>query len=205
MSEDMTLDEFGDANSSTRPTDEPASSSPEQQQFGPFSLPVPGQWDAKRLGELKQLFTRGKQPTYADDGNPVINQECIYWDGWHFENLRYLDDEAAEGWPEKYFPERGDVVLNSTGQGTLGRAQVCPDRKRRATDSHATTLRTTDELDPYFHRYFLESRLGQSLLYSMCVRIYRPDRAIEDSPRFAADSPPADRRAARNRQRTLYR
>ena len=139
------------------------------QRFGPFTFDLPEGWRAERQREVKQLFTRGKQPIYADSGVPVINQACIYWDGWHFENLRFLDREEAEDWPEKYFPKKGDIVLNSTGQGTLGRAQVYPDDKRRAVDSHVTILRTASELNPYFHRYFLESHLGQALLYSMCV------------------------------------
>jgi type I restriction enzyme S subunit len=158
MSEqDATLDEFAD-------TDEL-----EQEQFGPFTLSTPGEWTAKRMGDVKRLITRGKQPTYADDGVPVINQECIYWDGWYFENLRYLDEDVADGWKEKYFPQKGDVILNSTGQGTLGRAQVYPDNQRRAIDSHVTLLRTEDTVSSHFYRYFLESHLGQALLYSMCV------------------------------------
>jgi type I restriction enzyme S subunit len=94
----------------------------------------------------------------------------MYLLGWlHFDNLRYLDADVAEDWKPKYFPQKNDVILNSTGQGTLGRAQVYPDDKRRAIDSHVTLLRTDDELLPQFHRYFLESHLGQALLYSMCV------------------------------------
>lgn len=141
----------------------------EARRFGPFTLNVPEEWRAERQGKVKQLFTRGKQPTYAEDGVPVINQECIYWNDWHFENLRFLDREEAKDWPEKYFPKKGDIILNSTGQGTLGRAQVYPDEERRAVDSHVTILRTADDLNPHFHRYFLESHLGQALLYSMCV------------------------------------
>jgi len=169
MSEDATLDEFvddvrDDARELSTDSDEL-----EQEQFGPFTLLTPGEWSAKRLGDIKRLITRGKQPTYDEDGIPVINQECIYWDGWHFENLRYLNEDVGEDWKGKYFPQRGDVILNSTGQGTLGRAQVYPDSKRRAIDSHVTLLRTDEELNPHFHRYFLESHLGQALLYSMCV------------------------------------
>ena len=164
MSEqDATLEEFTEKDGSGQ-NDEL-----DQEQFGPFTLSTPGDWTAKRLGDIKKLITRGKQPTYDDEGIPVINQECIYWDGWHLENLRYLDADVAEDWKEKYFPKEGDVILNSTGQGTLGRAQVYPDEERRAIDSHVTLLRTNDELSPYFHRYFLESHLGQALLYSMCV------------------------------------
>lgn len=169
MSKDATLDEFvGEKNKGSVGQEEDTEEL-EQEQFGPFTLSTPGEWTAKRLGDIKRLITRGKQPTYDDEGVPVINQECIYWDGWYFENLRYLDSKVAEEWKDKYFPQVGDVILNSTGQGTLGRAQVYPDNERRAIDSHVTLLRTNDELNPYFHRYFLESYLGQALLYSMCV------------------------------------
>ncbi|WP_254769261.1 restriction endonuclease subunit S [Salinilacihabitans rarus] len=167
MSEDASLDQFIGEEDDEDSVQE--SRGLEQEQFGPFTLSTPGEWTAKRLGDIKNLITRGKQPTYADEGVPVINQECIYWDGWHFENLRFLEPEVAEDWKEKYFPNPGDVILNSTGQGTLGRAQVYPDNERRAIDSHVTLIRTERELNPYFHRYFLESHLGQALLYSMCV------------------------------------
>lgn len=169
MSEDATLDEFVDAEREDATESVKDTDTLDQEKFGPFTLSTPGEWSAKRLGDIKKLITRGKQPTYDDDGIPVINQECIYWDGWHFENLRYLDEDVGGDWKNKYFPQKGDVILNSTGQGTLGRAQVYPDNQRRAIDSHVTLLRTEDELNPYFHRYFLESHLGQALLYSMCV------------------------------------
>jgi len=169
MSEEATLDDYTEQGDEGEAGPEQEVDGLDQEQFGPFTLSTPGEWTAKRLGEIKRLITRGKQPTYANEGAPVINQECIYWDGWHFENLRYLDEEVAEDWKEKYFPQSGDVILNSTGQGTLGRAQVYPDNERRAIDSHVTLLRTEDGLNPYFHRYFLESYLGQALLYSMCV------------------------------------
>jgi len=169
MSEEATLDEFIEEANEGEASQMRDSDELDQEQFGPFTLSTPGEWTAKRLGKIKRLITRGKQPTYADEGVLVINQECIYWDGWHFENIRYLDEDVAEDWKEKYFPKSGDVILNSTGQGTLGRAQVYPDDERRAIDSHVTLLRTDDDLNPYFHRYFLESYLGQALLYSMCV------------------------------------
>ncbi|WP_435078137.1 restriction endonuclease subunit S [Halococcus sp. AFM35] len=169
MSEEATLDEFESGGTEDTSNRERDAAGLEQEQFGPFTLSAPGDWTAKRLGDIKRLITRGKQPTYDDNGVPVINQECIYWDGWHFENLRYLNEEVAEGWKGKYFPQSGDIILNSTGQGTLGRAQVYPDNERRAIDSHVTLLRTDEELNPHFHRYFLESYLGQALLYSMCV------------------------------------
>lgn len=169
MNEETTLNDFEEADDGSNLRVENSSDTLDQEQFGPFTLSTPGEWTAKRLGDIKQLITRGRQPTYADEGVPVINQECIYWDDWHFENLRYLDEDVAAEWKKKYFPQQGDVILNSTGKGTLGRAQVYPDNDRRAIDSHITLIRANGELNSFFYRYFLESHLGQALLYSMCV------------------------------------
>ncbi|MFB6213426.1 MAG: restriction endonuclease subunit S, partial [Candidatus Nanohaloarchaea archaeon] len=140
-----------------------------KRRFGPLLMEIPESWRDERLKDVTELITRGKQPTYADDGIPVINQECIYWSGWHWENLRYLDKEVGDNWKDKRFPNKGDVIINSTGQGTLGRALVYPDNKERAIDSHVTLVRTDEEVQPNFFRYFLESKLGNGLLYSMCV------------------------------------
>lgn len=141
-----------------------------ERRFGPMLFKIPDHWDRVRLKEVTTLVTRGKQPTYADDGIPVVNQECIYWDDFHFENIRYLDEEIGSGWKEKYFPNRGDVLINSTGQGTLGRAQLYRDDVRRAVDSHVTIVRADKKrMMPGYFRYLLESNRGQGLLYSMCV------------------------------------
>ena len=138
--------------------------------LGPLLMEMPAEWRNERLKDVTQLVTRGKQPTYSEnDGVPVINQECIYWNGWHFENTKILEKETAEEWSKKNFAQKGDVLINSTGQGTLGRALVYRDDERRAIDSHVTRLNATNDLCPSFFRYFLESNFGNGLLYSMCV------------------------------------
>lgn len=138
--------------------------------FGPKVFNIPEYWRRVRLQEVTSLITRGKQPTYADEGVPVINQECIYWDGFHFENIRYLEEKEAREWKDKYFVSDGDILINSTGKGTLGRAQTYADDIERAVDSHVTIVRPdTEKMTAGYFRYFLESNRGQGLLYSMCV------------------------------------
>jgi type I restriction enzyme S subunit len=138
--------------------------------FGPKIFKIPEHWQRVRLQEVTDLITRGKQPKYADEGVPVINQECIYWDGFRFENIRYLDKKEAGEWKDKYFVSDGDVVINSTGQGTLGRAQTYTDGTERAVDSHVTIVQSDiQKMTAGYLRYFLESNRGQGLLYSMCV------------------------------------
>lgn len=60
MSEqDATPDEFveeGESESTDSANIDP--NTLDQEQFGPFTLSTPGEWTAKRLGDIKQLITR---------------------------------------------------------------------------------------------------------------------------------------------------
>lgn len=143
-----------------------------QTQLGPRTITVPEHWSRVRIKDVSEVVTRGKQPTYVDKpGIPVLNQSCIYWDGYHQKNLKYLDEDVAEDWKPKHFVTKGDIVINSTGQGTLGRALYWDKESgTHAIDSHITRVSVDSEtIDPEFLRYYLESTWGQTMLYVFCV------------------------------------
>ncbi|MSQ11488.1 MAG: hypothetical protein EXR48_02140 [Dehalococcoidia bacterium] len=54
----------------------------------------------------------------------------------------------------------GDVLLNSTGYITIGRAQTMMESVEAVVDSHVTILRTKPELDPVFLSVFLNAVWG---------------------------------------------
>jgi type I restriction enzyme S subunit len=143
-----------------------------QTQLGPRTITVPGHWSRLRIKDVSDVVTRGKQPTYVEEpGIPILNQSCIYWDGYHQESLKYLDEDVAEDWKTNHFAAKGDILINSTGQGTLGRA-LCWDNESgtHAIDSHITRVSVdSDTIDPEFLRYYLESSWGQTMLYVFCV------------------------------------
>jgi type I restriction enzyme S subunit len=143
-----------------------------EQYLGPRRLEVPAEWEKARLGEVTEIITRGKQPTYVEEGGvPVLNQSCIYWDGFHPEELKRLDSEVASSWKDKYWVKNGDVLINSTGKGTLGRAlEWTKDSDTHALDSHITRVHPDETiLDPTYLRFYLESNHGQKMLYTFCV------------------------------------
>ncbi|MCX2819672.1 restriction endonuclease subunit S [Haladaptatus sp. F3-133] len=140
--------------------------------LGPREMEVPADWEKSKLDGVAETITRGKQPTYVEEGGvPVLNQSCIYWDGFHPEELKRLDSEVADEWKDKYFVKSGDVLVNSTGKGTLGRAlEWTLESNEYALDSHITRVHTDESLlDPTFFRYYLESTHGQKMLYAFCV------------------------------------
>ncbi|MDM7458604.1 MAG: hypothetical protein P3W94_004465 [Paracoccus sp. (in: a-proteobacteria)] len=56
--------------------------------------------------------------------------------------------------------ETGDVLVNGTGEGTIGRAAPYLHGQRALPDNHVTVLRT-DRVDPVYLAVFLNSPLGQ--------------------------------------------
>ncbi|WP_132056788.1 restriction endonuclease subunit S [Halorussus amylolyticus] len=140
--------------------------------LGPRKLDIPASWKKARLEDVTEIITRGKQPTYVEEGGvPVLNQSCIYWDGFHPEELKRLDAEVAGNWKDKYFVKEGDVLVNSTGKGTLGRAlEWSRESGNYALDSHITRVHPDESvLDPTYFRFYLESNHGQKMLYAFCV------------------------------------
>ena len=111
-------------------------------------------WHKKRLGEVCALIKRGVAPRYLEDGGLcVINQKCIRDHQIDYSKARRHDLEKKKVNPERLIMA-GDVLVNSTGTGTLGRvAQVRREPEEPATvDTHVTIVRPTPGLfhDDYF-------------------------------------------------------
>ena len=113
-------------------------------------------WNCKPLDQIFSMIGRGKQPKYVENSNiRLINQACIYWDGIKYENVKFHDSTSKKA---KLTLEPGDVLINSTGTGTLGRAQVFDigaDEIEYITDSHVTVLRGTEKILPQFFQMIL--------------------------------------------------
>ena len=127
-------------------------------------------WNCKPLDQIFSMIGRGKQPKYVENSNiRVINQACIYWDGIKCENVKFHDSTSKKA---KLTLEPGDVLINSTGTGTLGRAQVFDigaDEIEYITDSHVTVLRGTEKILPQFFQMILSLPETQSRIYADCV------------------------------------
>ncbi|WP_338546947.1 restriction endonuclease subunit S [Emergencia sp. JLR.KK010] len=100
---------------------------------------LPESWHVTTIDALSSLVTRGIAPKYDDSSNQIVlNQKCIR-DHTIDVSLarRHLPKKINEKWISK-----GDLLINSTGTGTLGRvAQVWFDAKNITVDSHITFVR----------------------------------------------------------------
>lgn len=95
------------------------------------------------LESVCPIMNKGITPKYVESSSVlVINQACIHWDGQRLGNIKYHNEEIPV---RKRILESGDVLLNATGNGTLGRCYVfiCPsDNNTYINDGHVIALST---------------------------------------------------------------
>jgi type I restriction enzyme, S subunit len=109
---------------------------------------VRGGWRTEPLARVCQLINRGISPSYLEVGGiAVLNQKCVRGHAVDFDLARRHDANAKKVAPEKLV-RFGDVLVNSTGTGTLGRVAQVREAPIEATtvDSHVTIVRPTDGL-----------------------------------------------------------
>ena len=105
-------------------------------------------WKTVNLGEACTFVSRGVSPKYVEDeGILVLNQKCVRNHRVSFDLAR-RHDNRTKPFNEERLLRAGDVLVNSTGTGTLGRvAQVTEDPSEQATvDSHVSIVRPKKEL-----------------------------------------------------------
>ena len=108
----------------------------------------------KSLKEVTKYLSRGITPSYTEnEGVIVLNQRCIRDNKIDWSNIRLTDPQKKKISSDKYLKQY-DVLVNSTGVGTLGRsAQVKKLFSDTTVDSHVTILRPNDLVDPMFFGY----------------------------------------------------
>lgn len=115
-------------------------------------------WQTEKLGEVCSMLNRGISPKYLESGGVcVVNQKCIRDHRVSYEQSRRHDSDAKAVNADRFI-KPGDVLVNSTGTGTLGRvAQVREAPPEPTTvDSHVTIVRPKPgKFFPEFFGYML--------------------------------------------------
>lgn len=110
------------------------------------------------LGELLTYNQRGTQPIYSetDDGLPVLNSKHIRKNRIDFVDNRNAHKELTN---KNSIIRKGDVLINGTGVGTIGRTAPYLLDTEALPDNHVTILRS-DSIDPVFLSVMLNSVIG---------------------------------------------
>jgi type I restriction enzyme S subunit len=100
-------------------------------------------WKTSSLGEICELINRGISPSYVNEGGIlVLNQKCIRNHQINYA-LGRRHNFALKPVKEERLIRAGDVLVNSTGTGTLGRVALVREEPSEPTtvDSHVTIVR----------------------------------------------------------------
>ena len=118
----------------------------------PFEIPESWEWVKLKDIIIKEV-KRGKSPTYANSGNVLVfAQKCNTKAGNIDLSLaKHLDLKVFTKYPDEEYMQNNDIVVNSTGNGTLGRIGVFRGSDRIndciiVPDSHVTTIRVNAAL-----------------------------------------------------------
>ncbi|NCD03809.1 MAG: hypothetical protein EOM00_12620 [Clostridia bacterium] len=171
---------------------------------------IPGAFQIGKTDLLKKTICRGMQPKYADDENDVdtlIYEGMVLSDGTRQnsndgnENVcalksncirnGYIDTSLARCVSRNFYEknkeragvEKNDVLINSTGDGTIGRVAVYNYDFPAIVDGHVTILRYKDKELAWYVAAYLITKTGQNQIYryingsSGQVEIYPQDIA----------------------------
>jgi len=115
----------------------------------------------KSLGDIAPYITRGTQPSYIEDGHiVVVNSRYVGRQFVHVEQTRRTSLDFWRRAP-KARANQYDVLMNSTGRGTIGRANCVLHKTKTVVDNHVTVIRPSDECDPIYLAVYLNSEIGQ--------------------------------------------
>jgi type I restriction enzyme, S subunit len=124
--------------------------------FNNLSTHLPDSIKLVPLGIQLSFCQRGKQPTYSKQGLPVVNSKHVRSNKVVLENNRMAIPNTLAGLQIRY----GDILMNGTGRGTIGRVAPYLMDGPAIPDNHVTILRSPT-LDPAYLSFFLNSQAGQ--------------------------------------------
>lgn len=131
----------------------------------------PNYWEAIRLLEARykttslsqivsQPIVRGAQPEYSEEGEVfVIKTIDIKDNGIDIENVLKVEESFLKSNPDALVL-KGDVLIASTGYGSLGKIAVYEGEEPALADGHVCILRLSKDYDPYFVSYYLQTWIG---------------------------------------------
>ena len=129
----------------------------------PFDIPDTWEWIRLENCCSKEI-RRGKSPKYIDEsGTLVFAQKCnTKYNGIDIGLALYLDERTLGKYPTDEFMQDGDVVVNSTGTGTLGRVGFYRTSDNHiglpiVPDSHVTVIRGVSSMQAFYLYAFMKA------------------------------------------------
>ena len=133
---------------------------------------IPPKWCVCKLVDICSFLSRGKSPKYSENDKtyPVFAQKCNLKDGGvSLEQAKFLDPSTINKWNEVYKLQTGDILVNSTGTGTVGRTRLfntncLGNYPFVVPDSHVSVVRVLKSICPQYVYAYISSDSIQEYL-----------------------------------------
>jgi type I restriction enzyme S subunit len=132
----------------------------------PFELPEGWEWC--RLAEFADI-KRGISPKYSENGvSKMINQKCVRWFDLEVFHCKSIDKDWFESLDENRKIKFQDLLVNSTGDGTIGRSAIVNQAALAfAFDSHVLRVRPYFDISSFYLAMCVNSTYGQGLIQDL--------------------------------------
>jgi type I restriction enzyme S subunit len=114
----------------------------------------------RKVEDLLIYSGKGITPKYVEESSIIVlNQKCIRNHKIDYTFSRFTNDTKTIN-PDKFI-QKGDILFNSTGQGTAGRCAFVdwlPEKKKVITDSHILVLRIENYFEAQCLSYSFHSK-----------------------------------------------
>ena len=123
----------------------------------PFEIPEGWKW--VRVREYCIDVFSGKSPVYSKEKTPylVIGQAANQQAGLDMEQVKYTVQTFWEAMDQRYFLRPYDVILNTLGNGTLGRSGIITEiHEPLLTDGHLFVFRQLNRIMSFYLYYYMQ-------------------------------------------------
>lgn len=108
-----------------------------------IDIPNEAGWPTRTLERMCSTISRGTAPVYVEHSDVLaIGQRCVTALGF---DPTFARPHSSHAMNNVLKPNVGDVLLNSTGTGTIGRSCIFDSSKDFIVDGHVTLLRSAPD------------------------------------------------------------
>lgn len=112
--------------------------------------------------QYSTVIQRGFSPKYAYSEKYILNQQCNRWDEINLNFVKTVDPVWLDSIEKNKFTQIDDIIINSTGEGTIGRASKITEKSQGLMyDSHMLLIRLKGIQASFFIEIF-NSDIGQN-------------------------------------------
>ncbi|MDD5772022.1 MAG: hypothetical protein PHX78_00985 [bacterium] len=123
--------------------------------------------DSKNISYFNPKINRGKLPVYTEQGDVHVIKSAKIKNGFVDESCEYTESSFMIKNPESE-ARYGDILINSTGRGTLGRSAILmKNNNKYIIDGHITKITELKNISKYYLAVYLLSKYGYVQLDTM--------------------------------------